>query len=151
MQLELVTRFESQEGMKKFWSISVSEEGMKLFSGFGMIPGIINVHQNIDGTNKIQNSDGTFHRERILEQTTTKFIIEMDQFQGLSSKLFNLFQEHWVLSVSERSITRTFVITPKNYFASLVIQVILRPQLKIAMRRNMVAIGKAAGISSLEI
>ncbi len=75
----------------------------------------------------------------------------MDQFQGPSAKLFNLFQEHWTLSESELSITRIFVIEPKNFFASIIINTIFRPQLKIAMKRNLIAIGKADGITSFEI
>lgn len=151
MQLKLVARFQSREDLEKFWMMSISEQGMRLFSGFGMIPGIIDINKNADGTNKIQNSDGTFHRERTVEKTDKKFVIEMDQFQGSSSHLFSLFQEYWNLSVTEKAITRTFIIQPKNFFAAIINRAIIHPQLKIAMRRNMIAIGKASCVSSFEI
>lgn len=141
-------RFPDESTFRAFWRIVCSEEGMLLFTGFGAVPGIARI-EPLDGTKhvRVHNTDGTRHEEREIERTDSTLRLVMGGFEGVPARLLEGIEEHWEARRDGGGfvVDRSFVFHPKaGLLARACVRFFLKPQMRVAMARNIRAIQQRA-------
>lgn len=139
MTLEILEATTLDAPIERAFDLIASIDGMLLFTGFGMVPGIARVEELSDAEHLVHNSDGTRHRERVLErEAPTTYALSIGPFESPMQRLVTHAEERWELTAdgSRTHARRRFRFVARGALAWLLLYVVLVPQMRRAMRRN---------------
>lgn len=151
--VEIIEELTLASSAQRVFAQVTSPAGMLLFRGFGMIPGIARVepgaHLRAVGVEDVvHNDDGTSHRERVVEHAPcAAYALRIGPFDAPMRHLVTYLDERWEFAPegSGTRVRRTFRFTSRGPLASLVVRLVVAPQMRIAMRRNHAALRAQLG------
>lgn len=149
--MEIVEQFVVSAPRGRVFRQIASVEGMALFSGFGMIPGIERVESEGEvrgegAVDFVYNTDGTCHRERVTELSApSAYALRIGPFSSPMKRLVDHLDERWELEEVDRGtrVRRRVRFAVRGLLSSLVIRLVIAPQMRVAMRRNHAALAHA--------
>lgn len=130
------------------FALVASVEGMRLFEGYGMIPGIARVEpstaaRGVGTEDVVHNTDGTTHPERVVEHEPPRiYAVAIGPFEPPFGRLVRGIAERWELDEEGAAtrVRRRFTFTPRGGVGALVLKLIVLPQFRRAVRRNHLAL-----------
>lgn len=149
MRLRVRENLELPTPLEATFDFVVSTEAMRLFTGYGPIPGIQEVHFHWGGVHSVgsratvRNTDGSTHTEEILaHQRPVRHVIGMSGFALPLSALVSHAEEEWLFSASPRGtqVERTFTFTLRSAAAWPAAAPLVHLAFRLAMRRNHAAL-----------
>jgi hypothetical protein len=149
MKLQVRENLELPTPLEPTFDFVVSPEAMRLFTGYGPIPGIQEVHFERGGVHvagsraTVLNTDGSTHTEEILaHQRPVRHVIGMFGFVLPLSALVSRAEEEWLFSASPQGtlVERTFTFTLRSAAAWPVAAPLVHLAFRRAMRRNHAAL-----------
>jgi Polyketide cyclase / dehydrase and lipid transport len=148
MVVEIRETFAVEAPVERVFGRVASVEGMELFTGWGMIPGIARVEPSaparaVGVEDLVINTDGTRHRERVTAlDAPWVYGVRIGPFESPLARLVDRMDERWELERRGHAtvVRRSFRVVPQGRLAALFVRVVFGPQLRRAMRRHHAAL-----------